>query len=73
MWGKLCVGSSPTFSTNILLIKNNEMKNNILISFILICTNLFGSAEDHLLLTQLSIDAREYLIAEVNCETAISE
>ena len=49
------------------------MKNNILISFILVCTNLFGSAEDHLLLIQSSIDAGEYLIAEVNCETAISE
>ena len=49
------------------------MKNNILISFILVCTNLFGNAEDHLLLIQSSIDAGEYLIAEANCETAISE
>ena len=70
MWGQLCVGSSPTFSTNILLIKNNEMKNiiknnemknNIFISFILVCTNLFGSAEDHLLLIQSSIDNIEGL------------
>ena len=49
------------------------MKNNILISFILVCTNLFGSVEDHLLLIRSSIEAGEYLIAEVNCETAISE
>ena len=49
------------------------MKNNILISFILVCTNVFGSVADHLSLIQSSIDSEEYLIAEVNCETAISE
>ena len=49
------------------------MKKNILISFILACTNLFGTSEDHLLLIQSYIDAGEYLIANEYYETAISE
>ena len=49
------------------------MKNYLLISFILMCTNLFGSAEDYLFLIQSSIDAGEYVIANENCETALSE
>jgi len=49
------------------------MKNNVLIIFVLAYTSLFSNVEDHLLLIQSSIDAGEYLNAEVNCENAVSQ
>ena len=49
------------------------MKNNILISFILVCTNLFGSAEDYILTINGLINDSEYKKANEELQKAIQQ